>query len=217
MARAAEQAGIEAVVCTPHYIDDCFKNSAESNLVVLNSLKRALELNGIRIEVYLGNEIYITPDIITLLDSKKICTLNSTRYILIEMPFHINPLFTDDIIFKLKLRGLVPVIAHPERYEWVRKNPKELSDIISKGCLTQLNIASINGYYGESIRKVARALAKENYIHFLGSDSHTSRKIYNRFKTDLKLLQRISSERAVNKMIENTKAAMHNQAITTLL
>ena len=215
MAYSAEQVGIKVIVCTPHYIDDKYKNSSENNRLTLNSFKKAIELSGIGIEIYLGNEVHITPDIVKLLDLKSIITLNNSRYILIEMPAHSKPLFTDDIIFKLKLRGLVPVIAHPERYEWVIKSPKELSNIISKGCLTQLNIASINGYYGESVRKAAKTLVRENYIHILGSDSHSSKIIYSKYHTDLKLLQKISSEHLVKQMIQNTGAAIYNQVVKT--
>jgi protein-tyrosine phosphatase len=215
MAYAAEQVGIKVIVCTPHYTDDKFKNSSENNLLILDSFKKAIERSGIGIEIYLGNEVHITPDIVKLLDSKNIITLNNSRYILIEMPSHSKPLYTDDMIFKLKLRGLIPIIAHPERYEWVIRNPKELSNIISKGCLTQLNIASINGYYGESVRKAAKTLVRENHIHLLGSDSHSSKIIYSKYHTDLKLLQKISSEHIVKQMILNTGAVINNQVVKT--
>jgi protein-tyrosine phosphatase len=217
IARAAEQAGIQVIVCTPHYIDDNYKSGSEYNLTILNSLKKAIELNSIGIELYLGNEIYITPDIIELLDMNIIVTLNNSRYILIEMPIHNKPLFTDDVIFKLRLRGLVPVIAHPERYEWVISNPKELSNIIDKGCLMQLNTASINGYYGDRVRKAAKTLIMENYIHLLGSDSHSLRIIFNKYKTDLKLLQKIATEYKVKQIIQNTEAVINDQVIKTFL
>lgn len=215
IAYAAKLAGIKGIVCTPHYIDDIYKNSTVDNLAILNSFKRTVELLGIGIKMYLGNEIYITPDIINLLDKSRICTLNNSRFILIELPIYSRPLFTDDIIFKLKLRGLIPVIAHPERYEWVIKNPKELTDIIDKGCLMQLNIASINGYYGDRVRKVAKALIMENHIHLLGSDSHSSRIIFNKYQTDLKLLQKIVSEYKVKQFFQNTEAVINDQAIKT--
>ena len=217
MAYAAEQAGIKAIVCTPHYTDDKFKNSSENNRLILNSFIKAIKCSDIRIEVYLGNEVHITPDIEKLLELKNVITLNNSRYILIEMPAHNKPLFTDNVIFKLKLRGLVPIIAHPERYEWVNRNPKELSRIIDKGCLSQLNIASINGYYGERVRKVAKALLKENYIHILGSDSHSSKIIYSKYHTCLKLLEKTSSEYAVKKMIQNAGAVINNQDVNTIL
>jgi len=213
IAYAAEQAGIEAIVCTPHYTDDVYICSSENNLTMLNNLKNAVDLKGIKIKLYLGNEIHITPDMINLLDTFRISTLNNSRYILIEMPVHSKPLFTDDIIFILKIRGLVPVIAHPERYEWVIKNPKELSSIINKGCLTQLNIGSISGYYGNRVRKAAKALIKENYIHLIGSDSHRSRIIYNKYKTNLNILQKIASEYKVKQIIQNSESVLNDQVI----
>jgi protein-tyrosine phosphatase len=216
IAYAAEQAGVKAIVCTPHYIDDKYKNGSADNLIILDNFRKALEVKRIHIQLYLGNEILIAPDIINLLDMNRISTLNNSRYILVEMPICSKPLYTDDVIFKLRLRGLVPVIAHPERYEWMTRNPEELNNIIVKGCLVQLNIASINGFYGRKVRKTAEALVRENYVHLLGSDCHSSTIIYNNYKTDLKRLRKIASEYTVEKMIQNNEAAINNQVVGTL-
>lgn len=214
IAHTAEQAGIEAIVCTPHYADYRYKSTLEDNLAILDNFKEALRLRGIGISIYPGNEVLITPDIISLLDGNIISTLNNSRYILIEMPVHSKPLYMDDTIFKLRLRGLVPVIAHPERYEWIMKNPKELNDIIDKGCLLQLNTSSLNGFYGSSVRKAARAMVKENCIQLIGSDCHSSKAAYKGYKSDLKLLQKITPECMIEKILHNMEAVIGNQVIT---
>ncbi|MDF2519788.1 MAG: capsular biosynthesis protein [Clostridia bacterium] len=210
---AAEKAGVKAIVCTPHFMGDSYKSSAANNLSMLSCLREAVEQKGIGIELYLGNEVHINPEIIKLLDAGIISTINNSRYILIELPVLSKPIFTDDILFKLRLRGLVPVIAHPERYVWVMRKPKELSEIIRMGCLIQLNIASISGCYGDAARRAAKALLRENSIHLLGSDSHTSTKIYDSCKADLRLLKKLSSEYKVGRIIENTEAVVYNQVI----
>lgn len=217
LAQAAENAGFKGIVCTPHYIDDVYKSSVKNNMEIINDLKKEVKHRKIEIELYLGNEVYISPDITNLLDLGLITTLNNSRYILIEMPIYSRPLYLDDIIGKLKLRGLVPVIAHPERYEWVMKSPKELSYILSKGCLVQLNMASILGYYGNSVKKTAKALLRESCIHLLGSDSHTSHRIYNNNKSEMKLIQRFSSDYKMRQFIQNTEAVINNQLIKSSL
>lgn len=212
---AANRAGIEGIVCTPHYIDDKYCNSSSDNLIKLNSVKNAIALNDMNIKIYLGNEVLISPDIVDLIEKREIMTLNNSRYILIEMPVHSKPIFTNDIIFKIKLKGMIPIIAHPERYEWVMKSPQDLTDIMKKGCLTQLNISSVNGYYGERVRKIAKALLEEKRICFLGSDSHSSDEIYNSFINNINLLHKIVPTYMLEEMIYNSEAAINNQDIKT--
>lgn len=213
MVRSAEKAGVESIICTPHYIDDGYKSTVENNVTILEKLKKVIERENIKVKFYLGNEVYITPNIERLLDLRVISTLNNSRYILIEMPIYNKPIYIDDIVFKLRLRGLVPVIAHPERYEWIIKNTEELSDLINKGCIAQLNMASIRGYYGERVKKTAKMLLKEDQIRLLGSDSHSSNKIYSELHIDLKILQKILSDYKMKQILDNNEAVINNQLI----
>lgn len=213
LVRYAELAGIQGILCTPHYMEDGYKSDPEHNRLVLESLKKAMAQRGIAVELYLGNEIYITPDILKLLDKGKISTLNGSRYILVEMPLYSKPLFTGEILFKLRLKGLIPILAHPERYEWIQKSPEDWKQIIDMGCLVQLNTASIQGYYGERIKKNARALLQENQVHLLGSDSHNSGEIYKNHRIYISQIQKMISQRAVKHLFQNAEAVVSNQEI----
>lgn len=80
-----------------------------------------------------------------------------------------------DILFELQMQNYQPVIAHPERYLYLEQNKgfyEELKDI---GCLFQLNILSVAGYYGKSANELAQHLIKKQYYDLIGTDLHGDR------------------------------------------
>lgn len=213
MACMAEQAGMDGIVCTPHYIEGRYDYGASHNLALLDSLRRLLVQRGINIKLFAGNEVFFTYDIINLLERQEIATINNSRYLLIEMPVYCKPVFMDDIIFKLRLKGLVPIVAHPERYEWIMNNSENLADLIRKGCLAQLNMSSINGFYGKSVKKASKMLLKEGLIHLLGSDSHSTDSGYRQFAKSMGLLKKTVSADMVERLIYNTRSVIDDKEI----
>ena len=77
-------------------------------------------------------------------------------------------------IYELRIRGIIPIIAHPERYSEVIRNPEVLNDFIEEGCLFQLNAGSIRGDFGKDSKKTAELLVKNGVYSFVGSDAHNN-------------------------------------------
>ncbi len=61
----------------------------------MEKLKEALYKEGLNLDVYIGNEIYTSMDIVTLLDEERVATLNNSRYVLIEFPMFDIPIFIE--------------------------------------------------------------------------------------------------------------------------
>ena len=60
-------------------------------------------------------------------------TINNTRYMLIEFPmleFNIEEAI--NTLYELQIRGIVPIIAHPERYKQFIKNPSQINLLIKR-------------------------------------------------------------------------------------
>ncbi len=72
----------------------------------MEKLKISLDENKLDLEIYLGNEIYITMDILNYIEKGIVSTLNDSRYILIEFPMMDIPLYTENIIYKLIIERL---------------------------------------------------------------------------------------------------------------
>ena len=126
--------GYKKIIITPHYINGTSYNvdNKDKYTLFLELQKRIKELN-LDIELYLGNEIFIDQYILDDLKSGKCCTMNSSRYVLVEISRNdiINDL--DNILFKLLNKGIIPIMAHPERYLTVKKDKNILNDWINSG------------------------------------------------------------------------------------
>lgn len=176
--------GFHHIVATPHYITgSTFKCDNEMKFSILNEVQKKLDGRGIDVKLYMGNETYIDMDILSLIDSNKISTINNSRYLLIELPRNgkINDL--NELIFTLRSRDIIPIIAHPERYICLQEDNKLVDDLIKRGALLQVNFESINGKYGKEVKKLAVYLLKNKRFHFLASDiHHTDSNFFKNFK-----------------------------------
>lgn len=193
--------GIDRIILTPHYLPETIYNSPRlDNLKLLHELKKSLQEENLDIELYLGNEIYINPEISHLLKTKILSPLGDSQYLLIELPM--SGIFEgyEDIFFNLQAEGYKIILAHPERYISTQKDFSILERLHSLGILYQCNLGSIIGQYGRKAEKIVKKLAKKDYIFTFGTDTHHFRdfseidlaiekltKIYGRAKLDVLL------------------------------
>lgn len=170
-----KEIGFNNIILTPHYIDDTkYTSDIENNNKILKELKLELNKQNIDINLYLGNEIYITENILTLLNSKKITTLNNTNYLLIELPLNNKLNNLDDYLHELIVKGYKIIIAHPERYIYFQDNKEELLKLKEKGILYQCNYYSLIKKYGRKAYKLIKYMLKNNLVDYLGTDIHRS-------------------------------------------
>lgn len=161
--------GVTDIILTPHYIENSKYNcNNRKKKELFHELKQKYQ----KINLYLGNEVYITENILELLKSEEIMTLNDSRYLLIELPMNSEIKNLDSIIFDLVRNNIVPIIAHPERYRYVQKNIHYFDEFRNMGVLLQGNYESLFNQYGSSAKKTLKKLLKEEMITFLGSDMH---------------------------------------------
>jgi len=111
-------AGFDSVISTSHYMEDYFKVEVLERKKIYEELKSLIESQNINLKIFMGNEIFITENIINLLKNNKICTQNNTNYVLFELPFNIKPINIIDAIYEMQQHKLIPILAHPERYAY---------------------------------------------------------------------------------------------------
>lgn len=174
-----KETGFNNVILTPHYIEGSVFNS--NNIDKINRyemLLEELEKQNIDINIYLGNEIFISNNILNNLKRNQIFSINNSKYLLIELPFHNKILNLEDIIYEIKVQGYTPIIAHPERYTYFQENKELLDKLKDDDVLFQANYASILGYYGKKSEKLIKYMLKKGYIDYLGTDIHHLNKSY---------------------------------------
>ena len=209
--------GFTDIVVTPHYIEN---SKYETNNIdkenILKTLKQELKKQNININLYLGNEVFVNNNLEELLKKKEISTINNSKYLLIEFPMNEKPKDINNIIYELKIKGIIPIIAHPERYDYVEKNPNLVLEWIEEGALLQSNYGSIIGVYGSGPQKTIKKLLKKDLIEFLATDIHyPNNKIYlNMDKIRKKLKKLITEERFIELTNTNPKKIIENKKIS---
>ena len=133
--KEAKEAGFEEIILTSHYIENYYETDTPERDVWVKAISDTLKTKGIDTNLYIGNEIYLSENIMNLLINGKASTINNTSYVLFEMPLNAEPMNLYDVIYSLQENKLVPVLAHPERYSFVQKEPELIYDLIQKGVL----------------------------------------------------------------------------------
>lgn len=193
----AKKIGFKGIILTPHYIEGYYEKTSDEIEKMVENIKK-----NTNIELYIGNEIYISENISELIKDKKASRINGTNYILFEMPREIEPMNLYNIVYEMLSHKYIPILAHPERYTFIYKKPEIILDLIEKGVLMQANYGSIVGIYGKKAKIMVKKFLKNNMIHFLGSDVHTEKTIYPRIP---EIINEINSLIGEEKQITLTK------------
>lgn len=217
MAQLYVENGFEKVVTTSHYFGECKGVQLDDLEAAKFELEDMLDREGIDLKIELGNEMYLSPDILENIQSGRALSLAGSRYVLIEMPANEIPDYTEDILYELQIKGYIPIIAHPERNSEIVRNPNILYSLIEKGSMAQLNLHSMMGMYGKDVMNTANVLLKHNLIHFVGTDSHSDGRRSPSVKNSLKLLEtRLGKERYFKIVYQNPELLVRDKDINRI-
>ena len=168
--------GVTDIFATPHYVDETVYVSPKiNNVSLLEQLRERISVEGINVKLHLGNEIYISRELLNLLNDGIISTLMDSQYLLVELPMDGDFPGYRDILLELIRAGYHVVLAHPERYSSFQKDFSLIVDLHNMGVLFQCNFGSIVGQYGKSAKKTLINMLKQNMVFGFGSDIHHPR------------------------------------------
>ncbi|MDT8860317.1 tyrosine protein phosphatase [Alkalihalobacillus sp. MEB130] len=173
LARLAETEGITKIIATPHHQHPSFMNSGYEVVRKVEELNDAFKQDGIGVTVIPSQEVRLHGEIIQHLELGDVLPLTPEgSYILIEFPTNSIPRYATRLFYELKLKGLTPIIAHPERNKVIVEDPDILYDFVKDGVLTQVTAASVTGHLGKKLMKFTDQLIEANLTHFIASDAH---------------------------------------------
>lgn len=210
----AESAGITDIIATPHYMEECYEVNKRQISEKIELINNILKEHNVNVKIHQANEIYITKNIVELINKGVASTINNSKYVLFETPMNNEPLDLMEVIYSLLEDKKIPIIAHPERYEFVQKDLNKLYDLIQNGVLFQANIGSIIGQYGKEAKRTVTQLLQNNMIHFIGTDTHRPNSVYTKINTALFELEKIISQEKIKKIThENAQKVINNENI----
>lgn len=173
MARKAVEAGITHIFTTPHHLNEKFVNVKSDIIDRAAMLNESLHQNNIPLTIHLGQEVRIHRDIFTSLEKEEILTLDDNgTYLLLELPSGKVPTYTQEVIYELLLKGITPIIVHPERNKELIENHNLLFKLVQEGALTQLTSGSIIGLFGKNVKSFSKKIIEHNLAHFIATDAH---------------------------------------------
>jgi protein-tyrosine phosphatase len=170
--RSAAASGTSVMVATPHGGQKARWTGVEHLKKLCRGLNEFVERERLPIEIVLGMENDFDISLPEQFEKGRALTINNSSYILVELPFNTLPIYWEDVLFKLQLKGLRPIIAHAERQQQLQEKPELLIGPVSRGVLVQITAGSLVGYFGGKAKKAAQTLLKRELAHVVASDAH---------------------------------------------
>ena len=171
LVRSLVNMGFRSIITTPHTMIDYYPNTTQTIQTGLKELQEAISLQNIPVSIKAASEYYIDEHFINLIDTTPLLTIYNNE-VLVEFSMLYEPPMLLDVIYKMNMAGYKPIIAHPERYMFFHRDFRKYNTLKDHGCLMQLNMLSVSGYYGRGIKAVADELLSKKLYDYCGSDMH---------------------------------------------
>jgi protein-tyrosine phosphatase len=193
--RGMSELGYKKLITTPHIIWDMYRNTPEIINAKLNLVREALKKERIDIEIHAAAEYFLDEHVEDLLKKKEPLLAVSGNKVLTEFSMAFPSMNIKDALFEMAMQGYHPIIAHPERYIYLQQNKEFYTELKDIGCLFQLNLLSLAGYYGRSVKDLAEYLLNNDFYDLVGTDLHNFHYLEG--------LQQMTMSNALRKLIES--------------
>ncbi len=163
--------GLERIIASPHITDQVFPNTQATMDAAMAELQAELDRRGNAVKLSHSAENRIDDLFIKNLNDGTLITLPGNR-ILVENSFMLEPWNLDQLLFDLQVKGLRPILVHPERYSYYYGKKDRYSTIHNGGTSFQINLLSLAGHYGRDEKHFAEYLIEKGMVDYIGTDLH---------------------------------------------
>ncbi len=210
MLRIAMADGIQTIVATPH----SHHVPGEYTRHAVDALRQLANKHDLGIEILAGHEARIAPDLAERYQRGDLLTINGSRYQLTELHFQDWPQpLAEQSIGRIQAAGLVPLLAHPERFLSVQEDPDWIGRLIERGMFIQINAHSLTGYHGEHALECAELLIRRRQVHVIASDAHNPGRRPPAIREALERAASLAGADYARWLIENAHAIIENREI----
>jgi protein-tyrosine phosphatase len=173
MAALAEADGVRQIVTTPHFVGENWPAPALV-LACLDELRQRLATGASPLALSSGGEVLLEPGLPARLAAGELPLIDRGPYVLVEIPFVVSALpdYASFALAELKVAGLRPILAHPERCFAFQKDPSLPRRLVEQGLVMQVNALSLTGGHGGAARRCAEAMLRAGLVHVIASDGH---------------------------------------------
>ena len=203
MAAVSAESGVDTIVATPHCFASRGQNLWDNDLLQrMKELKLRIDRAGIPVRLLPGMEIFCEAGTAAGLKTRKLIGACGSRYPLVEFDFSDYEEQMTQQLAQICAMGMRPVIAHPERYEYVQYDPTIINRWVRIGCLLQINRGSLLGRFGRMEEALARELVERGFVTAVASDAHSTTMRTPWLADVQRLLQEEFSPLAAHRLLE---------------
>lgn len=188
-----EEQGVKSVWLTPHIMED-IPNATQDLRTRFHELVSLYKGN---IQLHLAAENMLDNLFAKRLEQDDLLPIEGgggQRFLLVETSYFNPPMELEATLKRIQSKGYYPLLAHPERYEYMGK--KEYYALKESDIYFQLNLSALVGMYGKRVKAKAEMLLRERMYDYVGMDVHSLHffwgmmdgKIKKGFETEPKLL-----------------------------
>lgn len=215
MAALSAESGVTVLAATPHSSAFRDQNLWDADLLQrMKELKASVEKEKIPLRIVPGMEIFGVSGTAAYLKDRRLIGLCGSRYPLVEFAFADYEEQATEILEEICAIGMRPVVAHPERYEYIQQDPTILNHWVRIGCMLQVNRGSLLGRFGRREERLALDLVGRGFVTAVASDAHSPRMRTPMLRDVQTLLEEeFSSEIAQTLLTDNPWKILNNEEI----
>jgi protein-tyrosine phosphatase len=210
-AEAAAADGITHIVCTPH-ANDTFEFNPERNRERMEAIRQRV---GDRVQLGLGCDFHLSyENIEDALAHPTKYTINGGPYLLVEFAEFMIPHNIGNIFYEFTVKGIRPIITHPERNPLLQRDLAQMAEWMRTGCLVQVTAASLGERFGRRANAAVWQLLDKKWVHFIASDAHNLEgrrpNMSNAYQAVAKKFGEANADRLC---VTNPRAVFHKQKL----
>jgi len=226
MCRASQRDGIQTIVATPHILPGIYDNNRSTILTKVQELNEAIKKFGVKnlasmtqlpndsiteLEILPGADVHFSFDLLQRYEKKEIVTVaDQGQFLMVEFEFQGIPYQSEEVLFQLLAKGIIPIISHPERNFEIGQRPRRYYEMIRTGCLGQVTAMSLTGEFSPEVKRVAEKLLAHRLIHFIASDAHSINRRPPVLSTGVRAAEKIVGKEEARKMVTEYPQAILN-------
>ncbi len=215
MVEMAVNDGVTHIVATPHANSE-YRYHRASHAARLQAIRNALPpAIASHITLGLGCDFHLDyENTEAIREDKARFQINDGPYLLIELSDHAIPQRVDELLYELRVLGLVPILTHPERNATLQRSRTRLRNWLKADLLVQVTAGSLTGTFGRTAERVAWELLENHWAHFVSSDAHNLQRRSPRLGEAYALVaKRLGEDTAHRLFVRNPLAAFQGEML----
>lgn len=212
--KQAEENGVTDIILTPHSWAFAGEKNNDWLKVRFDAFQEEAQASTVQLHLGMEHAVDNYRRFVRQIDKEGILTLANSQYVLVEAMKLETADEAEELVYEMKLRGYIPILAHPERMSCVKIDSKIVRAFRDAGGLVQLTIEACDPMATGVFHKAAFRLLKEKEVDFLATDTHGLIRNCKALSEIQKRIEKFIGKDFANRiMIENPRKVLQNEEI----